>query len=148
MEDAMKFFYIIALLAATLISTGAFAEDKLSPQEESILNECNLAARNSLINGDIKAVEDACTKAMNEMKKSHPDKDYMIDPMLNLAFTYSLGGYYDRAEQLLKRAKEIGQKIYKPGSKELKAIEDFIKDQKHRRDNPPQFNNSAVKSPH
>ena len=148
----MKFLYMIALLAVTLTCTPALASDAPSegpsPEQQKLLKDCNLTARNSLINGDVKAVEDACTKAIREMKKSYPDKEYMINPMLNLAFTYSMGGYYDRAKPLLKRAKEIGQKLYKPGSKELKAIEDFIKDQEDRKNNPPKFNNSGVKSPH
>ena len=148
----MKFLYITAFLLVTLIITPAFASDAAtegpSPEQQTLLKDCNLAARNSLINGDVKMVEDTCTKAIREMTTSYPDKAYMINPMLNLAFTYSMGGYYQRAEPLFKRAKEIGQKLYKPGSKELKAIEDFIKDQEYRKNNPPKFDNSGVKSPH
>ena len=148
----MKYLYMIMILAATLICTPAFASDKApeapSPEQQEMLKECNLAARNSLINGDVKLVESTCTKAMKEMATSFPDKEYVINPMLNLAFTYSMGGYFDRAKPLLEKAREIGQKIYKPGSKELRAIEDFIKDQIDRKANPPKFNNSGVKSPH
>ena len=148
----MKYFYMIAILAATLICTPAFAADAApegpSPEQQEMLKECNLAARNSLINGDVKLVEETCTKAMKEMAKAYPDKAYVINPMLNLAFTYSMGGYFERAKPLLEKAREIGQKVYKPGSKELKAIEKFIKDQIDRKANPPKFNNPGVKSPH
>lgn len=147
----MKYIYI-ALLAAALIYTPASAEDAMpegpTPEQQQMMLDCNLASRNSLINGDIKRVEDTCTKAMNEMEKAYPDKAYLINPMLNLAFVYSLAGDYERAEPLLNKAKELGEKYYKPGSLEMKKIETFIKDQEDRKDNPPKFDNTGVKSPH
>jgi len=148
----MKSLYITALLAATLIITPVFAADasKEMPTEEQnqMMIDCNLAARNSLINLDIRKVEVTCTKVMNEMEKEYPDKGYMINPMLNLAFIYSLSGNYDKSEPLLAKARELGEKHYKPGSLEMKKINDFIKDQEDRKNNPPNFDNQDIKSPH
>jgi hypothetical protein len=158
MEDFMKYLYTIVLLAATLICTNAFAQPhsqkapKEMPgtaQEQKLLMDCNLAARNSLINGDIPKVEKTCTKAMNEMEKSFPDRGYMINPMLNLAFTYSLTGDFDKADPLLAKAKSLGEKFYKPGGSEMKSINDFIEDHNRRKGKPTQFDkNGVVVSPH
>ncbi len=153
----MKFSYMIMLLAATLICTNVFAqpastappkEMAITAQGQELLMDCNLAARNSLISGDIAKVESTCKIAIKEMEKSHPDKDYMIHPMLNLAFTYSLIGAYDKAEPYLAKAKEIGEKFHKPGSSEMKKINDFIEDHNKRKGTPAQFKKSVVISPH
>jgi len=153
----MKYLYTIILLAATLICTNAFAqhaspeapkEMPLTTQEQKLFMDCNLAARNSLINGDIAKVERTCMMAVKEMEKSHPDKDYLIHPVLNLAFTYSLMGDYDKAEPLLARAKSLGEKFYKPGSSEMKSIDDFIEDHNKRKEEPVQFDKAGVTKPH
>ena len=145
--------YMTAILAAILIYTPSFAQDASPkdtlPAQNKILKDCNLAARNSLISGDIKRVENMCTKAMKVMEESYPDRGYMINPMLNLAFTYSLIGEYAKADPLLAKAKSLGEKFYKPGSKELKSINDFIEDHNKRKGNPAQFDkNGVVVSPH
>jgi hypothetical protein len=148
----MKSLYITALLTVTLIISPVFAADAAketpTPEQTQMMMDCNLAARNSLINADIRKVEATCTNAINEMEKSFPDKGYMINPMLNLAFVYSLSGNYEKAGPLLARARELGKKYYEPGSKEMRKIEDFIKDQEERKNNPPQFNESGAHSPH
>ena len=153
----MKYIFTIAILAVSLICTNAFAqhgspkppkEMPLTTQEQKLFMDCNLVARNSLINGDIAKVERTCMMAVKEMEKSHPDKDYLIHPVLNLAFTYSLMGDYDKAEPLLARAKSLGEKFYKPGSKEMKSIDDFIEDHNKRKEEPVQFDKNAVVSPH
>ena len=152
----MKFFYMIAL-SATLICTNAFAQHGSTPppkemplttQEQSLIMDCNLAARNSLINGDIAKVEKTCMLATEEMEKSHPDKDYLIHPMLNLAFTYSLTGDYDKAEPLLTRAKKLGEKFYESGGSEMKSINDFITDHNKRKGKPATFDKNGVVKPH
>ncbi|HDH00888.1 MAG TPA: tetratricopeptide repeat protein [Nitrospirae bacterium] len=153
----MKYVYMIGVLAATLICTNAFAQHA-SPktpvkmpvvaQQQELLMDCNLAARNSLISGDIKRVEDMCTKAMNVMEESYPDRGYMINPMLNLAFTYSLIGDFDKADPLLARAKKLGEKFFKPESSEMKSINDLIEDYNKRKGKPAQFDKSGVSSPH
>ncbi len=153
----MKYIYTITLLAATLICTNAFAQPTttaptkdmaITAQGQKLLMDCNLASRNSLINGDIAKVENTCTIAMKEMEKSYPEKDYMIHPMLNLAFTYSLIGDYDKAEPYLAKAKVIGEKFHKPGSGEMKKINDFIEDHNKRKGTPAQFDKSPITTPH
>ena len=153
----MRYLYIVTLLAATLICKNVLAQPSLVKppkempvvaQQQELLMDCNLAARNSLISGDIKKVEETCTKAVNEMTKSFPNRGYMINPMLNLAFTYSLTGDYAKAEPILARAKELGEKYYKPGSSEMKSINDFIEDNEKRKGTPPQFEKTDVISPH
>lgn len=148
----MKSLLIIMFLTAALICSNAFAEDdpinKPSPKEEKLLMDCNLAARNSLINGDIPRVEKTCTEAIKEMERVHPDKGHMINPMMNLAFTYSLTGDYAKAEPLLAKAKKIGEKFYKPGSTEMKSINRFIEDHNKRKGKPAQFDKGSISSPH
>jgi hypothetical protein len=143
---------MIIFLAVSLISTGAFASEavKVTPTQEQtdMMMACNLAARNSLINMDIQRVEDTCTKSMNEMERSYPDKGYMINPMLNLAFIYSLTGEYAKADPLLAKAKSIGEKFYKDGSGEMKNINDLITDHNKRKGSPAQIKKAVVTSPH
>jgi len=148
----MKSLYITALLLISLISTPIFAADasKAMPTQDQtdMMMECNLAARNSLINMDIQKVEATCTKSMNEMERSYPDKGYMINPMLNLAFIYSLTGEYAKADPLLAKAKSLGEKFYKPGSSEMKSINDLITDHNIRKSQPAQIKKAVVTSPH
>ncbi len=148
----MKYLYMIIFLAVSLISTGVFASEavKVTPTQEQtdMMMACNLAARNSLINMDIQKVEDTCTKSMNEMERSYPDKGYMINPMLNLAFIYSLTGEYAKADPLLAKAKSLGQKYYKDGSSEMKSINDLIADHNIRKGKPAQIKKAVVTSPH
>ena len=110
--------------------------------------DCNLAARNSLISGDIKRVEDLCSKAAKVMEDSYPGKGYMINPMLNLAFTYSLTGAYDKADTLLAQAKSIAEKLFEQGSSEMKKINDLIEDHNNRKGKPAQFDKDVVVTPH
>ena len=148
----MKYIYITALLLITLIVTPVFAADaskEMPTQEQTdMMIECNLAARNSLINMDIQKVEVTCTKSMHEMERAYPDKGYMINPMLNLAFIYSLTGEYAKADPLLAKAKSIGEKYYKAGSSEMKNINDLIADHNKRKGNPAQIEKAVVTSPH
>ncbi|MBL7032356.1 MAG: hypothetical protein ISR97_04145 [Nitrospira sp.] len=153
----MKYIYMIMLLAATLIYTNALAQPSSAKppkempvvaQQQELLMDCNLAARNSLISGDIKKVEETCTKAVNEMTKSFPNKGYMINPMLNLAFTYSLTGDFDKADPLLAKAKLLGEKFYESGGSEMKSINDFITDHNKRKGKPATFDKNGVVKPH
>ena len=157
MDDVMRFSYIVTLFAVTLIYTNAFGldmspnepvEKPISDQEQNLMMDCNLAARNSLINGDIAKVERTCKQASDELAKSHPEKAYSIHPMLNLAFTYSLMGAFDKADPILAEAKALGEKFYKPGSREMKNIEDLIVDHNKRKGAPPQFDKGSISSPH
>ena len=148
----MKYLYITALLLITIIITPVFAANapKEMPTQEqtNMMMACNLAARNSLINMDIQKVEATCTKAMNEMDKAYTDKSYMINPILNLAFIYSLTGEYAKADPLLAKAKSIGEKYYKAGSSEMKNINGLIEDHNNRKGNPAQIKKAVVTSPH
>jgi hypothetical protein len=144
--------YITTLLLVTIIITPVFASEAAkvtpTPEQNNLMMECNLAARNSLINMDIQKVEVTCTKAMNEMDKAYTDKSYMINPIMNLAFIYSLTGEYAKADPLLAKAKSIGEEYYKAGSSEMKNINDLIEDHNIRKGKPAQFKKAVVTSPH
>ena len=128
----MKFIYAVSLMLVCTFYSNAVAVDSASVKalsEEAIsLNEkCNLEARNALIHNNIKLVEQLCMDAVKEIEKSSSDKELTINPLLNLAYTYTLAGDFDKATPLYKRARDIGEKIYTPKSKKLKRIDEVIK---------------------
>ena len=102
------------------------ASDNLSPRAEELSNKCNLEARNALVNGDLELVEKLCTQAINELDKLNANKEYLINPMLNLAFSYTLAGHFDKAEPLYARARSINKQLYRPDSRKYKEIDEFI----------------------
>jgi hypothetical protein len=130
----MKYVYVFMFVLASLYCANAFAEDPasgkpLSQQEKEFSTKCNLEARNALVNGDMASVEKVCTQAIKEIEKSHADREYLINPIMNLAFSYTLAGRFDRATPLYNRARHIREKLYGADSRELKEIDDVIKKQ-------------------
>ncbi len=128
----MKFIYAVILMLACAFYSNAVAVDSasvnaLSEEAKSLNEKCNLEARNALIHNNIKLVEQLCMDAVKEIEKSSPDKELIINPLLNLAYTYTLAGDYDKATPLYERARGIGERIYKPKSKKLKRIDEVIK---------------------
>ncbi len=130
----MKYIYVIVFFCVSLHSaiTGASDSEPVNPlsaQEKSLKKTCNLEARNSLINGDIALVEKVCTRAIEELDKAHAYKEHLIDPILNMAFAYTLAGQFEKATPLYKRARGIREKIFGPGSREVKQVDALIKEQ-------------------
>lgn len=135
-ENTMKFFYVIISLIISLNCANALAADEpkakakpLTQKEEKLLEECNLAARNSLVNEDLAHVEKVCTQAINEIDRTHPGQEELINPIMNMAFSFTLAGQFDKAAPLYKRARDIREKLYGPNSKKLKEIDNYIKAQ-------------------
>ncbi len=127
----MKVFSIILTICLALSCTYSSASDAppenpLSPEELSLLENCNLNARNSLISEDIALVKNTCMQAINTIDKSHQDKKYLINPIMNLAFAYSLAGQFDKANPLYDRALTIGNKSFPADSWKLKEIRDVV----------------------
>ncbi len=130
----MKYLYVIMLLLISLNCTNTFAVDSasgtsLSQGEEELSKKCSLEARNALVNGDMALVEKVCMQAINEIEKSHADKEYLINPIMNLALSYTLAGQFDKATPLYYSARHIREKLYGPDSKKLKEIDDMIERQ-------------------
>lgn len=128
----MKFLYIIIILfisitCATASAADATSSDLPSHEAEELAKQCNLEARNALIHENLKLVEDICMKAVKEIEKSSTNKKYLINPILNLAFSFTLASQFDKADPLYKKALGIGEKIYEPGSREIKKINDVIR---------------------
>lgn len=139
----MKYIYVVACLLLILISVNASAGDAtadnpLSQEARELSKSCNLEARNFLVSGNLASVEELCTRAVSVIEKSRADREYMINPMMNLALSYTLAGQFDKATQLYNRARDIREKLYGADSKRLKEIDDMIKRQEeiqkqHRR---------------
>ena len=130
----MKYVYVFMLVLISLYCANVFAEDSasggpLSQQEKEFSTKCNLEARNSLVNGDMALVEKVCTQAITEIEKSHADTESLINPIMNLAFSYTLSGQFDKATPLYKKARHIREKLYGADSRELKEIDEMIKRQ-------------------
>jgi len=130
----MKYVYVFMLMIGSLYCVNAFAEDSasggaLSQQEKEFLTTCNLEARNALVHGDLAIVEKVCIQAVKEIEKSHADKEPLVNPIMNLAFSYTLAGQFDKAAPLYNRARDIREKLYGSDSRELREIDDMIKKQ-------------------
>lgn len=130
----MKYLYVVMFLLLPLHFTNALAADPaagetLSQQEKEFSTICNLEARNSLVNGDLALVEKVCSQAIEEIDKNHTDKEHLINPIMNLAFSYTLAGRFDKATPLYNRARDIREKLYGADSREFKEIDDMIRQQ-------------------
>lgn len=130
----MKYFYVFMFMLVSLHCANSFAEDSvpgdaLSPQEKEFSTNCNLEARNALVHGDMALVEKVCTQAINEIEKSHAGTEFLVNPIMNLAFSYTLTGRFDKATPLYDRARNIREKLYGADSRQLKEIDDMIKQQ-------------------
>jgi len=129
----MKYLYCAVLLLACLMLVNAYAGDS-SPTEKSLpdeiiklLKQCNLEARNSLVHGDVKLVEKVCMPLINQLQTSEENNKYLIDPIMNLAFSYTLAGQFEKAAPLYEKAKIIGTQLYEPDSRILKNINEVIR---------------------
>ncbi|RJR18838.1 MAG: tetratricopeptide repeat protein [Nitrospiraceae bacterium] len=134
----MKYYYLIALLIAGLCLSDSFAADSsahkaMSLHEDDFSTQCNLEARNALVNGDLALVERVCTQAITELEKSDEDREALVNPIMNLAFSYTLTGRFDKATPLYNRARNIREKLYGADSKQTKEIDDMIKRQEEMR---------------
>lgn len=130
----MKYIYVFMFMLVSLHCANTFAVDSapgeaLSQKETEFSTNCNLEARNSLVNGDIALVEKVCTQAIGEIEKSHPGKEVLVNPIMNLAFAYTLAGRFDKATPFYKRARNIREKLYGADSMQLKEIDDMIRKQ-------------------
>ena len=122
---AVIFLFLIASFSVAL-GVDSASVNELSEKAKSLSLQCNLEARNSLISGDIQLVEQLCLDAVKEIEKSSSDKELTINSLLNLAYTYTLAGLFDKATPLYEKAKGIGEKVYKPESMELRKINEVI----------------------
>lgn len=130
----MKYIYVVVCLLLSLNSVNTFAEvpaadNVLSQEAMELAKRCNLEARNFLVSGNLALVEELCTQTVSVIEKSRADKEYMINPMMNLALSYTLAGQFDKATPLYNRARDIREKLYGSDSKKLKEIDDMIKRQ-------------------
>lgn len=130
----MKYIYVFMFVLVSLHCANSFAAepasgDALSPQEKEFSTNCNLEARNALVHGDMALVEKICLQAISEIEKSHAGKEVLVNPIMNLAFSYTLTGRFDKATPLYDRARNIREKLYGADSKQLKEIDDMIKRQ-------------------
>jgi vacuolar-type H+-ATPase subunit E/Vma4 len=130
----MKYIYVFLFVLVGLYCAHTFAADSasdeaLSKQEKEISNNCNLEARNALVHGDMALVEKVCTQAIKEIEKSHADKEVLVNPIMNLAFSYTLTGRFEKATPLYTRARNIREKLYGADSRELREIDDMIRKQ-------------------
>ncbi|MBI5665484.1 MAG: tetratricopeptide repeat protein [Nitrospirae bacterium] len=130
----MKYIYVLLFVLVGLHCSNTFAADpasgeSLSQQEKEYSNNCNLEARNALVHGDMALVEKVCTQAINELEKSHAGKEVLVNPIMNLAFSYTLTGRFEKASPLYNRARDIREKLYGADSRQLKEIDDMIKKQ-------------------
>ncbi len=130
----MKYVYVIMFLLVSLNCANTFAADpasgnSLSPRANELLNKCNLESRNSLVNGDLALADKVCTEAIKVIEKSDANKEFLINPIMNLALSYSLAGQFDKATPLYNRARDIRKELYGPDSIQLKEIDESIKKQ-------------------
>ncbi len=130
----MKYIYVFMFVfvifhCANTVAADSATGETLSQQEKEFSTTCNLEARNALVHGDMALVEKVCTQAITEIEKSHADKDLLVNPIMNLAFSYTLAGQFDKATPLYNRARNIREKLYGADSRQLKEIDDMIKQQ-------------------
>ncbi len=130
----MKYLSLIIVVVVSLYSANLMAADspkvtKLSPETEALSQTCSREAKNALINGDLALVEKICMQAINDIEKSEVNKEFMVNPIMNLAFSYTLSGLYDKATPLYKQARDIRVELYGPDSKKLKSIDKLIENQ-------------------
>lgn len=130
----MKYLYLIICITVTLYCTSASAagpssSKKLPPEAEQLSKQCNLEAKNSLISEDIKLVEDLCMQAVEAIEKSGKDREFLINPIMNLAFAYTMAGQYEKADPLYKKARDIRIELYGTDSSKIKEIDKMIENQ-------------------
>ena len=127
----MKLLYIVIVLVICLgYGTAGAADEKKAASTElmakQLSDQCNMGARNSLASGDIEVAEEACMKAIEEIDKSYEDKRLLINPLMNLAFSYTLAGQFDKATPYYDRARSITIQLDGPDSKMASKIDQLI----------------------
>ncbi len=127
----MKYISIMIVFIISFGSGSACSDDAKTsaPPEllaEKLSDQCNMGARNSLVNGDIELAEKECMKAIEEIGKSYKDKRLLIHPLMNLAFSYTLAGKFDKASPYYERARSITVELDGPDSKMVKEIDQLI----------------------
>ena len=130
----MKTFYALIIILAVMTGSNLMAaesttENTMTPRETELFKQCNLDARNALINGDVRLVEKTCMQTVNEIEKNHKSKELTINPLMNLAFLYTLSGKFDKATPLYNKARKISAEVFGPDSKQVAAIDERIKTQ-------------------
>lgn len=130
----MKTFYALLIILAVMTGSNSMAaentsENTMTPHEAELFQNCNLEARNALINGNVQLVEDLCTQTINEIEKNHKSRELTINPIMNLAFLYTLSGNFDKATPLYNKARKLSEEAYGPDSAQVKAIDERIRAQ-------------------
>ncbi len=130
----MKYFNVIIVVIVSLYCVNANASDSvkaktLNPESEALSQECNRESKNALIHEDLGLVEKVCMQAVSAIEKSGVDKEYVINPLMNLAFSYTMAGLYDKATPLYERARNMRVELYGPDSMKLKEIDRLIENQ-------------------
>ena len=119
--------FVVILIGAQDFGSDAASESPLSEKGKQLSEKCNLEARNSLVSDDLAQVEKVCTEAVEEMETSGADKKYQINPLMNMGVALTFSGHYEKALTYYKKARTIGEKVYGPGSRDLKQIDETIK---------------------
>ena len=128
----MRILYVMILLSAIFGSINTFAaeaaskEPSISQKGKELSNQCNMEAKNALVHGDLELVDRLCMEAVKEIEESKSGKEYMINPLMNLAFSYSMAGLSEKADPVYRRARDLGEALYGSGSPELNKIEKMV----------------------
>ena len=128
----MRIVYVMILLSAVLGYINVFAaespskEPSISQKGKELSNECNMEAKNALIHGDLDLVDRLCMEAVKEIEGSKSGKEFMINPLMNLAFSYSMAGLSDKADPIYQKAMDLGEELYGAGSPQLNQIEKMV----------------------
>ena len=134
----MKTFYALIIILAVITGSNSMAAENTSgntmtPHETELFKQCNLEARNALINGNVKLVEDICMQTVSEIEKNHKSKELTINPLMNIAFLYTLSGNFDKATPLYNKARKLSEEAFGPDSAQVKAIDERIRAQEDGR---------------
>ena len=130
----MKTFYALLIILAVTTGSHSMAaentsENTMTPHEAELFQNCNLEARNALINGNVRLVEELCMQTVNEIEKNHKSRELTINPIMNLAFLYTLSGNFDKATPLYNKARKLSEEAYGPDSAQVKAIDERLRAQ-------------------
>jgi len=133
-ENKVKIFNIVIILFVITAGALAFADSsetraELSSREKAMDMACNREARNALAANDTTVVEKICTDAISVIGKNHPDTEALVNPLMNLAFSYTLASKFSKASPLYERARAIRAKQFGPDSSQVKEIDNMITSQ-------------------
>ena len=142
----MKTFFALIILftamtGSTLMAAEKTTENTMTPHETELFKKCNMESRNALIHGNVKLVEEICMQTISEIEKNHKSSELTINPLMNLAFLYTLSGNFDKATPLYDKARKISVEAYGADSAQVEAIDSRIRAQE---DGKKQLNNKAA----